>query len=496
MMHLAFAATDDVVVDRVTVQSPADSPNTDGIDPAGRRYLIEDCEISTGDDNIAVKAGGVACSDIQVRGCRFGTGHGLSIGGQTACGVDGMLVTDCAFLGTTNGLRIKADATQGGLVKNVSYRRISMSGVAFPIAFYSYYNRVGAPGAPGASGIGHDRVQAWNASPPDPLAAKTLPAWENVTIDGLVATKATGYSVIWGLPTDAGLGKNVELRHVRIEGGLGLKLYDASDISLEGRSELGPVEVCNALALVEEPKDALVARGRNLVVEARAIGAAGTAGGSLRYSWFKDGLPLVDGPRADGSIVFGAASGRLSIMGVGADEAGTYRVAASLALDLFDAESGALRPSSFEARLESSGAKVSLADSLVDASYEGPAGLVVDGTPRYARIGDALAAAPSGKTSWRIAVAPGGYREKLIVDKPKLELIGSGAAETTVVWGDWAGEKGRDGRVLGDRGSATVAVLAPGVKLEGFNIMRIARSRVMLTMSSARAERGSRSASW
>src|ERR1700687_3050828 len=88
--HLAFNATTNVTIDGVTITAPSDSPNTDGIDPAGAHYLIQNCNISVGDDNIAVKAGSVLNSDINIANCAFGTGHGLSIGGQNNAGPGGV----------------------------------------------------------------------------------------------------------------------------------------------------------------------------------------------------------------------------------------------------------------------------------------------------------------------------------------------------------------------------------------------------------------------
>ena len=55
MFHLVPQNCTDVTIQGITIKSPSNAHNTDGIDPSGWNYLITDCTIDTGDDNIAVK---------------------------------------------------------------------------------------------------------------------------------------------------------------------------------------------------------------------------------------------------------------------------------------------------------------------------------------------------------------------------------------------------------------------------------------------------------
>ncbi len=57
MFHAALSSCNNLTVFDVTVRAPETGPNTDGVDPSGSHQLIQYCDISTGDDNIAVKAG-------------------------------------------------------------------------------------------------------------------------------------------------------------------------------------------------------------------------------------------------------------------------------------------------------------------------------------------------------------------------------------------------------------------------------------------------------
>ncbi len=80
-----------ITIQSVTIRAPSShaatpSHNTDGIDLVGTNCVIQNCDISTGDDNIAfgTSSGGVPSADILVTNCAFGDGHGMTIGGNTA----------------------------------------------------------------------------------------------------------------------------------------------------------------------------------------------------------------------------------------------------------------------------------------------------------------------------------------------------------------------------------------------------------------------------
>lgn len=346
--HLAFSgANSNVTIFGVTISAPGDSPNTDGMDLAGTNFLVQGCSVSDGDDNIVAKPGSVLCQNLYIADCTFGAGHGVSVGGQTNVGLDGMTVTNCTFNGTSTGLRLKADATEGGLVQNVTYSNLTMTNVAYPILFYSYYNRIGTPGAvSGSSQTTPAKVNAWNTTPPDSLATTTIPAWRNITVSNLTATGASGYSTIWGLPLANGLVDGVTLDHVNISGGAGLEVYNAGNVQLTGSTSVGPIITANALALTSQPQDVTVSAGDTVTFNASAVGGSGTTGTTPTYQWARNGVPLTDGTQADGSTVTGATSATLTITNARVTEAGNYTVTASTALDGYDVATSSLVPSS------------------------------------------------------------------------------------------------------------------------------------------------------
>ena len=138
-----------VVVDRtngftawgVKIDTPANARNTDGIDPSGSKNVtITHSWIRDGDDNVAIKAGGSGPStDISVTHDHFYYGHGMSIGSETFSGDRRILVQDLSMDGTTSGMRIKSDASRGGLVDGVTFRDVCMRNVKNPIDISPFY---------------------------------------------------------------------------------------------------------------------------------------------------------------------------------------------------------------------------------------------------------------------------------------------------------------------------------------------------------------------
>ena len=112
--------------------------NTDGIDPgASSNVTIAHSWIDNGDDNVAIKTG---VTHMSVIDDHFYSGHGMSIGSETNTGVSDLLVDGVTEDHTTSGVRIKSNATRGGLVENLTYKNICMRDVGIPIAISPYYN--------------------------------------------------------------------------------------------------------------------------------------------------------------------------------------------------------------------------------------------------------------------------------------------------------------------------------------------------------------------
>ena len=130
-----------------TCFTPETVKNTDGFDPGNsENVLLAYSYISTGDDNVAIKAGGKG------KGARhhvyahnhFYYGHGMSLGSETDSGMDDIWVSDLTLDGMDspggNGLRIKSDASRGGQVRRVTFDGVCMRNEIRPLVFDTYYS--------------------------------------------------------------------------------------------------------------------------------------------------------------------------------------------------------------------------------------------------------------------------------------------------------------------------------------------------------------------
>lgn len=146
--HVSVNKTDGFTAWGVKIDTPATARNTDGIDPSGSTNItITQSYIRTGDDNVAIKAGGAGpTTNVTISHNHFYSGHGMSIGSETYSGTSNVLVADLTMDGTTSGIRIKSDSKRGGLVHDVTYENVCMRDIRFPIAIDPYYEHNREPG--------------------------------------------------------------------------------------------------------------------------------------------------------------------------------------------------------------------------------------------------------------------------------------------------------------------------------------------------------------
>lgn len=140
--HVLVSKTDGFTAWGVRIDAPRTARNTDGIDPSSSTNVsIVHSFIRDGDDNVAIKAGNNGPSThITVAHDHFYSGHGMSIGSETNGGVSQIEVSDLTIEGADNGLRIKSDASRGGLVHSVVYRDVCMQQVKNPILIDPFYS--------------------------------------------------------------------------------------------------------------------------------------------------------------------------------------------------------------------------------------------------------------------------------------------------------------------------------------------------------------------
>jgi hypothetical protein len=220
--------------------------NTDAIDYSGSHFLIQGSTINAGDDDIVAKPQNTMTTDITIRNDTIGAGHGISVGGQTNKGLDGLVVSNVTFSGTNDGLRLKAGTGQGGVVKNVSFSNITMTNVPFPIIINSWYQSGDDYGSAEVSGSALHNV----THPGETLVgvnqqANTVnldPFFDNISYSNITVTGATqNVAIIYGLDSSAVSPNDpprnidtISFSNVSLSGKFGADIYYASNLDLSG----------------------------------------------------------------------------------------------------------------------------------------------------------------------------------------------------------------------------------------------------------------------
>jgi len=168
MWNLAMRYDQGVIESGVRVYNnagdPTGAPNTDGTDLVGSTdVFITQANISTGDDNIAMKSGlpginpanpgvptfayymppynlpKIPLSRVHISHSVLGLGHGMSVGSETVNGIEQIHAHDIQFLGTENGFRIKTGRDRGNQIKDMLIENLQMTDVATVISLSEYY---------------------------------------------------------------------------------------------------------------------------------------------------------------------------------------------------------------------------------------------------------------------------------------------------------------------------------------------------------------------
>lgn len=176
-----------VTVRGLNIKNPADSPNTDGINPdACQDVRILDCTIDVGDDCIAIKSGTEntpnrqPCERIIIANCHFLHGHGgVVLGSEMSGDVRNVVVASCVFYETDRGIRLKTRRGRGGTVEGIQLNHLVMERVMCPFVFNMYYS----------CGTDMSMRHVWEKTP-YPVTEGT-PCLRDVAISGVRARQCT-----------------------------------------------------------------------------------------------------------------------------------------------------------------------------------------------------------------------------------------------------------------------------------------------------------------
>ncbi len=150
-----------VLCENVTVRGlkiESHGPNNDGCDPEScKDVLIENCLFITGDDCIAIKSGrnedgrriNVPTENIVIRGCTMQDGHGgITVGSEISGGVRNLFAENNKLDSPNldHAIRVKNNASRGGLLENFYYRNITVGEVAHAVITIDFNYEEGAKG--------------------------------------------------------------------------------------------------------------------------------------------------------------------------------------------------------------------------------------------------------------------------------------------------------------------------------------------------------------
>jgi polygalacturonase len=209
--------SDDLVFRNIKVLADPHSPNTDAIDPfSSSDIVIDHVFADVGDDDVAIKSGqinspgpDVPSKNITITHCEFHHGHGISIGSEIAGGAQNIVADDIHFVGTDNGVRVKANRDRGNDVGNITFRNITMEDVKTPILISEYYPHM-------LPEVGDDIAKP---------VTRLTPHFHDITIENLTATGATTAGVVIGLPEAQVL--NVVMKNISIASKKGFVIANA-----------------------------------------------------------------------------------------------------------------------------------------------------------------------------------------------------------------------------------------------------------------------------
>ncbi len=190
---------DNVIIDGISIKNPADSPNTDGINPEScSNVRISNCIVDVGDDCITLKSGTendplqkrFPCENITITNCNLLNGHGgVVIGSEMSGGVRQVTASNCIFSGTDRGVRIKTRRRRGGAVSRLMFSNLFMNEVHAPFTVNGFYR----------CGADCSDTELFTLEP-RPLSDDT-PVIEDISINNVVVRRATVSSMyIIGIP--------------------------------------------------------------------------------------------------------------------------------------------------------------------------------------------------------------------------------------------------------------------------------------------------------
>ncbi len=241
-VHICYS--NDIEVTGVDIFNPVlesgkKAASTDGIDvDSSHDIVIRDCSISVDDDCIAIKSGrgsdglrvNIPSENVLIENTHFGSGHGgVSIGTETAGGINNVYVRNCTADGNIAPIKFKPRPGRGGVIENITHDgwKIKNSGTVIDYALRKV--------------TGEDYIDEWqNIEVP---FEKATPRYRNITIRNVSATGCKKAVSFLGWPLAH--AENIILENVSIEAQSGAKFQYIDNLLMKNvtiETEGKPVE--------------------------------------------------------------------------------------------------------------------------------------------------------------------------------------------------------------------------------------------------------------
>lgn len=205
---------ENLTINAVTFKNPSDAPNTDGLDiDSCKNVKISNCLFDVGDDCLCLKSGigedglrvNKPTENVVVTNCTMLNGHGgVVIGSETAGGIKNISISNCLFIGTDRGIRVKTRRGRAGTVEDINFSNIIMKDVLCPIVMNMYYVCGSKP-----------EDEHLFSTTPQPIT-ETTPYIKNVSISNITARNIKGIAAFfYGLPERP--IENLRLMNIELE---------------------------------------------------------------------------------------------------------------------------------------------------------------------------------------------------------------------------------------------------------------------------------------
>lgn len=225
-------------IHNVTISEPASeagkgkaSHNTDGVSIWGPYVNIYNCNISNGDDN-------VVCDDnaqyIHVWDCKFGTGHGASIGSYTK-NIKHVWFDNINMNGTTAGIRMKTGqdtdksgkitSLRGGGEEDWKFTNFTMTKVKNPLSIDCFYDK---------NYNSNPAVDKANARAVD----STTPTYTDIMLQNVKTTDVCDGNAIFFIGRPESHIKNVTLDNVQISAKKGIDIRFVDNLVFKNGSKI------------------------------------------------------------------------------------------------------------------------------------------------------------------------------------------------------------------------------------------------------------------